>query len=399
MSKPTHLRFSDLRGIQSLATGTVAGLTGLVEAMHRTIAATPNIAGASPTGPTTGITGLVYKSIRGVNRAVGASLDLLLGACGEFVADRPSSQEREAVLAALNGVFGDYLLQTGNPLTIRMRLRTAGEAIEIARAALLARFPDPGRNVVVLAHGLCMNDLQWRRDDHDHGAALARDLGFVPVYLHYNSGLHLADNGREFAGLMESFIREWPHRIDRLAIVGHSMGGLVARSALHHAAIEGHTWPQRLDDLVFLGTPHFGAPLAQAGAWVDSLLEISPYTAPFALLGNVRSAGLKDLLHPDLQDDDCRSLAVRRHAIAASRQQRPGTGSRIAGDGLVTINSALGRHRDPARALPIAEAHRWIGYGMNHFDLLGRAEVYARINAWLGAPMAAAARRSPSLPR
>ena len=355
--------------------------------MHHTIARTPGILGEPPQGRPSGITGLVYKSIRNVTRLVGGSIDALLGVLARLIAERPSSQEREAVLAALNGVFGDYLVASGNPLAIAMRLRAGGVPLTIARDALAAAFPRPGRKLLVLAHGLCMNDLQWNRRGHDHGAALARDPGYTPLYLHYNTGRHISTNGREFADLMEVLMREWPHPIEQLAIVGHSMGGLVARSACHYASHAGHAWPKRLDHLLFLGTPHFGAPLERAGVQADLLLEISPYTAPFARLGKVRSAGIKDLSRGTLCEGQPLPLprGVRCYAIAASKQARPGArGAKVRGDGLVPVNSALGRHSDASLDLGLPGTHRWVGYAMGHFDLLGRNEVFERIARWLG---------------
>jgi pimeloyl-ACP methyl ester carboxylesterase len=384
---------SDLRGVHQLAHDVTIGLTDLVEAMHHTVAKTPGVFDEPPSGRTTGITGFVYNSVRGVTRVVGIGIDALFGMLAPMLEDQPSSQAREAVLSALNGVFGDYLAASGNPLTISMAVRRAGIP------ASIALYPQPGRKVVVLLHGLCMNDLQWLRDGHDHGAALARDLGYTPVYLHYNTGRHVSTNGREFADLMEALLDEWPCPIEHLAIIGHSMGGLVARSACHYAKAARHDWLTRLDALIFLGTPHHGAPLERAGAWADLLIGISPYTAPFARLGKARSAGIKDLRYGHVRDEDWqphagavreirRSVALPKgvacYAIAASNQQRPARpGSRMRGDGLVPVTSALGRHRDAALDLAIPEAHQWIGFDMGHLDLLNRIEVYERITSWL----------------
>ena len=156
----------------------------------------------------------------------------------------------------------------------------------------------------MLAHGLCLNDLQWNRRGHDHGAALARDLGYTPVYLHYNTGLHISTNGRQLAEALEALVAQWPVPLEEFALVAHSMGGLVARSACHYGALAAHAWPRRLGTLVFLGTPHHGAPMERGGNWIDTLLEISPYTAPFARLGKIRSAGITDLRYGNLADED-----------------------------------------------------------------------------------------------
>jgi hypothetical protein len=260
-------------------------------------------------GRTRGITGLVYKNVRGVARLVGGSIDALLGLLGPALSperDPPTrpNAKREALVAALNGVLGDYLAATDNPLATPLALRSEGHPLRLESAALARRLPDAGGRLLVLAHGLCMGDLQWRRQGHDHGAALGRDLGYTPVYLHYNSGRHISLNGRAFARELEQLIGQWPQSLERLVILGHSMGGLVARSALHCARLEGHRWPDRLDDLVFLGTPHHGSPLERTGHWADVVLEATPYAAPFARLGKVRSAGITDLRHGNLVDED-----------------------------------------------------------------------------------------------
>ena len=394
-----HIRVSDLHGIQRLASDATLGITNLVEAMHHTILRTPGILGQSPSGRTGGITGIVYRSVRGVTRLVGGSLDILLAQFGRLVREEHTTPEREAALAALNGVLGDYLAASGNALALPMRLYANGVPLEISRDALAAAVPEPGRHLVVLVHGLCRNHLQWTRDGHDHGAALARDLGCTPVYLQYNSGRHISENGREYADLMEALLREWPHPIERISMLGHSMGGLVIRSACHYGALADQTWVKRLDRVVFLGTPHFGSPLERAGTRADFLIEASPYTAPFARLGKVRSAGVRDLGHGYLCDEDWQAapgvararhtplplpVGVRCYAMAASQQRRPGAaGARVRGDGLVPVHSALGRSRDAARDLGLPDAQRWIGYGMGHFDLLDRAEAYQRIRGWI----------------
>ena len=130
---------------------------------------------------------------------MGHGLDTLLAQLEPLLGERSTWPGREALLAALNGVLGDYLAAPSNPLAITMHLRRGGVALPLEREPLAAAIPDAGGKLLVLVHGLCMNDLQWRRKGHDHGAALARDLGYTPVYLHYNSGLHVSTNGRAFA--------------------------------------------------------------------------------------------------------------------------------------------------------------------------------------------------------
>jgi len=192
------------------------------------------------------------------------------------------------VLSALNGVLGDHLEASTNTLAIPMQLRREGEPLDLTRDGLRGV---TGR-VLLIVHGLCMNDLQWRRNGHDHGAALAADGGFTPVYVRYNSGLHISANGQALAEQIEALVRAWPVPIDELVIVAHSMGGLVARSACHYGALARHDWLQNLHQIVFLGTPHQGAPLERGGNWTDLILGSSPYTIAFARLGKSAAPAL-----------------------------------------------------------------------------------------------------------
>src|SRR5262249_13351522 len=176
-----------------------------------------------------------------------------------------------------NGVVGDHLSDSGNPFAIAMQLRHGGVPLELAPEALRGALPHACRKVVVLVHGLCMTDRHWMRRGHDHGAALARDLGYTPVHALYNSGLHISNNGRALAAQLAQLVAAWPVPLDELVLIGHSMGGLVARSACHAGDEAGHTWRGRLRALITIGSPHHGAPLERGGHGLDRALEISPY--------------------------------------------------------------------------------------------------------------------------
>ena len=405
MSKRAHLQPSDLHGLGRLSIQAVTQMTRLVESVHHTITQTPLPLGAERTGKTRGIAGLVYRSIRGVTALVGGTLEMTLAHLQPLLADRTpaSSPEREAVLAALNGVLGDHLAATANPLAIPMRLRCDGVPLQAGTVA------DARSKVAVLVHGLCMNDRQWARSRsapdaaNDAAAALARELGYSVLHLHYNSGRHISHNGCDFSDLLQALNAQWPQPIQELLLIGHSMGGLVSRSACHHAAVAGHDWLPRLRAMVFLGSPHHGAALERGGNGLDLLLGASPYTAPFARLGKIRSAGITDLRYGYVRDEDWlgqdrfartgdqrQPLALPAHvdcyAIAASTGKQPGDLSdRVLGDGLVSVESALGRHPDPAMVLPIPESRQWVGYGINHLQLLDHPAVYAQLRQWLGA--------------
>jgi pimeloyl-ACP methyl ester carboxylesterase len=405
MPKLPRPRAADVRGAVRLATDATTGLTDLVEAVHQRIARVPGLGQVDPDGRTGGITGLVYRSVRGVTRLVGGSLDGLLGLLGPALEphgeDAAHSAEREAVVAALNGVMGDYLESTSNPLATPMSLCVDGLPLSLGREALAQGLPQAQGTALILLHGLCMNDHQWLREGQHHGQTLARALPLTTLSLRYNSGQHISLNGRALAALLEQLTQVWPVPLQRIILLGHSMGGLVARSALHHGAQAGQRWPGLVSDLVCLGSPHHGAPLERAGNWVDMLLGVSSYAAPFARLGQLRSAGITDLRHGFLLDEDW--LGRDRFSRGASHQQpvplpggvrcfalagRLGDGAgdmkdQLLGDGLVPLDSALGRHRDPARTLNFPPERQWVAQGVNHLALLSDAGVAEQLQRWL----------------
>lgn len=403
MSRNTRSRVEDLRGVSRLAIDATKSVTELVEVMHRTIASGPAVLGAPLRGPATRVTAAVYGGIRGVATLVGAGIDQALDRLAPLLGHDTPGPEREAVLAALNGVLGDYLQETGNPLAIEMRLRHDGQPLALEPGLLRAVLPRATGRILVLVHGSSMNDLQWNREGHDHGAALARDLGMTPVYLHYNSGLHVSTNGRALAGLLERALGAWPVPVEDVALMGHSMGGLVARSACHVAELEGRAWRRRLRALVCLGTPHHGAPLERLGNWVEVLLGVSRYSAPIARLGRLRSAGVTDLrygavLDEHWQGDDRFALAPDRraslslpsgvccYAIAGTTAKAP-QGAPLPSDGLVPVDSALGRHPRPELTLAFPADHQCVAWSTGHVELLSRPEVYATMLGWLSSQL------------
>ncbi len=399
-AKPAALSLSDVLGLGRLAADAAHGLTGVVEHMHTSILDTPGLAPLAQ-GLTGGVTRLVYGGVRSAFRLTGKGLGGIAALVGPNPDDQPVSRGREIALAVLNGVVGDHLAETGNPLALPLRFRREGRALTLDRRALAEAFPEARGKLAVLAHGLCMSDLQWTRQNHDHGAALARDLGYTPVYLSYNSGLHISVNGRAFAQTLEALVAAWPVEIEDFVVIGHSMGGLVARSACAYGEEGKHQWRQKLRKLVFLGTPHHGAPLERIGNWVDVILGRTPYAAAFGRLGKVRSSGVTDLRYGNLMDEDWRGRdrfardpdarrsvplpeGVACYAVAATTATSVGSlKERLIGDGLVPVASALGRHSDPARALDFPAGRRWIACETGHLDLLSRRNVYERIAGWI----------------
>lgn len=400
-----HLRTSDIRGAARLAAQATQSVSRVVEGVHQSIRDRLGLTGPLP-GQTGGVTGFVYQSIRGVTQVVGkgveASLALLENALGSPEQSGPESVQRAAVLAALNGVMGDRLLADENPLAIRMSLRYRGEALDWQ---VLPPMPEASGKLLLMIHGLCRNDLQWESQHAglavNHGQTLAATLGLTPLYLRYNSGLHVSQNGRELALQLEQLLARWPVPVEEISVLAHSMGGLLIRSAVHYASKGGFDWPRRLRNIVFLGTPHHGAPLERAGNIVDVLLGSTSFTAPFARLGQLRSAGITDLRFGYVLDEDwhghdrfqrktdsrqCVPLpeGVACFAIAATTAaKRSLLADRLIGDGLVPLHSALGHHREAKRRLDFPKSSQWIAYRTSHMALLSHPDVAAQMRRWL----------------
>jgi pimeloyl-ACP methyl ester carboxylesterase len=380
MSAPLSNTVSQLRGLTRLGFDATCGVVGLVEQMHRTIGDLAPPFGAAREPRTTGLTGAVYGAIRSITGAVGQGVDLSLRLLDTQLPQSAPSPRREAVVAALNGIWGDHLAASGNPLAITMQLRIDGRPVALTPEGLRAACPQAGGRTAVMLHGLCMNDLQWRRQGHDHGEMLARECGWSVLALHYNSGLPVAANGAQLSLLLETLLAHWPVPVAELALVGHSMGGLVARSAIEQGS--SLAWCRRLSRLVCMGTPHEGALLERGGQLVDAALELSPYVAPFARLGKARSAGINDL-----HDGSVRAPlppGVQVGLLAATTTAEPsGLRHALIGDGLVTVASAWGEHRDPARALHLPASHKQLITQANHWDLLSDPRAAAALRGWM----------------
>jgi pimeloyl-ACP methyl ester carboxylesterase len=296
-------------------------------------------------------------------------------------------------LALLNGYAGDALAARGSELALDMTLRDRGADLDLGTVT--------GERVAIFVHGLGETDAAWRMrataDQPGYGALLQRQLGYTPLQLRYNTGRHISDNGHELAALLERLHDAWPTPIDEIAFIGHSMGGLVARSACHYGHAEGHRWTQAVRHVVCLGSPHLGAPLEKGINALGWALANLPETRPLARAVNARSAGIKDLrfgacieedwcdCDPDeLLTDRCQDVPCLPGAtfyfIAAtiSRGERDPLGT-VVGDLLVRVPSASGAGR--RRRVPFAEGRR-LG-GLTHFDLLNHPAVYDQIRAWL----------------
>jgi len=403
---PNHLRASDLRALALLATDATTAVTRMAEGVHQSVWRTLGAPSGATPEQARGLTGLIYQSITGVTQRVGrgvaAALTRLEPLLQRMEPQGEESFERAAMLAALNGVMGDRLQAAGNPLATPMTLRLHNKMLDWAAPPDAAQVT--GKLLIVI-HGLCMNERQWASRHAgapvNHAEMLAAALGYTPVYVRYNSGLHVSENGHLLAQQLDELARCWPVPVTELSVLAHSMGGLVTRSALASATASSAAWPGLLKNIVFLGTPHHGSPLERAGNWIDVILGSTPYSRPLAKLGQLRSAGITDLRYGHVLDDDWQGHdrfrrkpdsrvplplpeSVACFAVAATTAaKRSALADRLLGDGLVPLHSALGLHIEPQRCLHFALDHQFIAYRTSHLALLSSPAVAQQLITWL----------------
>jgi pimeloyl-ACP methyl ester carboxylesterase len=310
-------------------------------------------------------------------------------------------------VAAVNGLWGDTMVRSYPELSIHMAVVGDGSEVAIAPETLAEAFPRASGLMAVFVHGLCETDESWRRNAADHygdasatyGSMLQRDLGYTPVFLRYNTGLHVSDNGRQLAALLDELVAAWPVPVTQIALVGHSMGGLVARSACYYAEREGRAWTRSVAHVFCLGTPHLGAPLEKGVHATSRLAGRLPETRPIAKVLEARSAGVKDLRfgacveddwldgEPEgLWDDPCTEVPFLPGAayyfvgVSVTNDASHPVGT-LVGDLLVRFPSASGRGR--RRTIPFEiDNGRHIG-GLHHLDLLNHPAVYGQLHDWL----------------
>jgi pimeloyl-ACP methyl ester carboxylesterase len=400
VSRPDEVRALSRLGFEELG-----ALTGGIGGIHRAIsdrvfrAVGPQ--GAPVRVAHDAISGGVYAGIRGASSLVGRASDAALARREASDGRALSSTPRgAAAVAALNGLIGDRLEREGSDLHTPMAVRRSGRPVAAEPAAVARAFPAASPRVVVFVHGLMETEHAWRYGgDETYGARLGRDIGATAVDVRYNTGLHVSENGRSLADLLEALVAAWPVAVERIALVGHSMGGLVARSACHQAAERHDAWVTTVRQVVSLGTPHMGAPIAQALHVAAAGLAAAAETRAFSAFLRRRSAGIRDLRHGSLVDEDWRGRDPDALRAAACREipllegathcfvsatvthgERHPVG-RLVGDWLVLQPSASGHSR--TRWIPFrAEDGLHVG-GAHHIALLNHPAVYERLRDWL----------------
>jgi pimeloyl-ACP methyl ester carboxylesterase len=407
------MRADELRDAGSLAGTTFGEIAALAQDVHRAVAHRLFDLAGAPAQPIRlmhdGIAAIAYGSTRLGVKYLPPAAGLIAAAVhdpkAESAHDLPGGR---FVLGAVNGFLGDQIAERQPALAPQMRMRLHGGPLRHLPANLAAdarEFGSATGRLVVFIHGLCETDLCWsfaaekRWGDRTctYGSRLRDDDGWTPIYLNFNTGLHISQNGRELADKLEELVELWPVDVTEIALVGHSLGGLVARSAAHQANEAGHGWLEPLRHIVGLGAPHLGAPLERFANWGTHRLARLPETRPFAAFLNRRSVGIKDLRYGAVLEDDwlgfdpdellcdhCTPATLLpgvAYSVASATLSREPHGL-FATDLLVQHSSAHGIGK--VRSIPFDKERTFhLGGRKHHFDLLADARVYDQLRRWL----------------
>jgi triacylglycerol lipase len=291
--------------------------------------------------------------------------------------------------SVLNGLIGDTLEEENSPLAIPMEI-----------------FGKPkGKKICLLAHGLFDNEHTWdfsRGPKRNYGGLLKKELGYTPLYLRYNTGLHISTNGQRLSHLLTQFFNKDPDSIREIVMIGHSMGGLVIRSACHYGHQHRAPWVPKVKKIFFLGTPHLGTDWEKLGHVTSVILQTIPnlVTMALAAVGNRRSAGIKDLRFGYLLDEDWQGEranafwhdnrhpvpllnGVHYYLIASTlAKDSKNIFGEYFGDGLVPLPSARGKSLLKGKILPFLPEHFKTIQGLSHKELTRNAKVYRQIKKW-----------------
>src|SRR5271166_4393433 len=415
---------NELRALSALAFDELSRFPGAIRDMHLGIAQRA-FRGVGPAGRPVqlihdAVSSRAYGAIGAGASGLGKAVDATVQQRGVGARASLSTTPKGSFgIAVLNGLIGDRLEREGSALHQPTSARMHGQPIGLDEFSLRDAFPQATSRLAVFIHGLTGDEFCWSwgqnpatnpGGEEGYGSRLASDLGYTPLYLRYNSGLHISENGRTVAALLQQLVESWPVEVQQIALVGHSMGGLVARSATHQADEQDQGWVRHVRHVLSLGTPHTGAPLERGAHWAAVNLDRLPETRMLSSFLKKRSAGIRDLRHGSLVDEDWRGRdpeALRAAAckevpllpgathyfVSASVTRDPGHPlGRLLGDILVLVPSASGKGK--TRRIPFRDEHGHHIGGTHHLALLNHPEVYERLRGWLATASEAPAARA-----
>lgn len=293
---------------------------------------------------------------------------------------QPPSRLASNLRSAINGAFGDHLAESNSVLAIQMGLYRDGLPVPLSHDALLATWPKSNPKLCIFLHGLVCNEYSWEAGPEGVNIPqrLELDNGYTSLMLRYNSGRPIVENGLQLAVLLEEILSAWPHPITELVIIGHSMGGLLARSAFEQSKTSEFTWPALTRMVICLGSPNLGSGVERLGHLTTTALRLTRITEPLARIGAKRSQGIQDLRYgPGRHTQDIPAIAWR--FIGGSLTEDPDNPlGEIIGDGLVTPGSATAHELEgDVQSIRLG--------ALGHMALQTDPRVYTQILGWLGA--------------
>ncbi|NRB37937.1 MAG: alpha/beta hydrolase [Pseudomonadales bacterium] len=318
----------------------------------------------------------------------------------------------ELGISALNGLVGDNLREKDSALSVTMGFYHKNRRIALTSKQFKNLQPAATTKIAILVHGLSSHEQMWsfpseaNNDmglddglDISYGSLLANDFGYTPLYVRFNSGLHISENGRYLSSLIEGLMEVYPLEIEDIVLIGHSLGGLVIRSAGYYAENFNTQWHKKVGKAFYIGTPHLGTPWEEATdglyQWLDK--KAHPVAKMISGIYSGRSSAIQDLRYARLIDEDWQNNVTKstaipwlkdtdHHFIVGTLLNNPSHPvSSLIGDLLVPTNSA--NAQSPMRAdMPIPpdlEKNSTIIPGINHLRLAFSPEVYACIKKWM----------------
>jgi pimeloyl-ACP methyl ester carboxylesterase len=405
---PVYDAVDDWRGMGDLIELATQRLSAPAEEVHQAIAdGWFRVAGRSGSPAHTAhrnVTANLYGSIRMVGSVARTSLDIGATTIGKHRHVRTLWDSRigAGVRAAANALWGDEFERRSSPMHTELSIYDAnGTPVTADRAALTSAFEKPTPRLAVLLHGLGKTERCWNTKAADEGniAGLPKILeadGFTPILVRYNSGRRVSDNGEALAALLEETTTNWPTAVDEIVLIGHSMGGLIARSSLYSARSADHDWINYVNHLVALATPHFGSPIEKGAHVASQLLTTTAVTRSLGVFINGRSAGIKDMRHGSIHPTDHSEhpesseggrvvvappiKGIRQHhAVGVVTDSNSHPLGILFGDLVVRVNSATG----VSSTGRVASANVRVFGGLDHLGLLHDASVHNQIREWL----------------